>query len=307
MRSAGRIAIVLCLLAAKAEARNIYVDNLAGDDKNSGTHTRGAGDATGPVRTIAKALRLSQEGDRVVLARNDVPYHESVSLVGARHGGSDPTIPFVLDGNGATLDGTSPVPNDQWTHYRDNIFCFRPKSLVKAVLFYRGRSIWPLPLPRGAELPPRLEPMQWCVLEGAIYFAVEHDKLPPDYKLSYAELPTGITLYQVRQAVVCNLTVQGFQADGVSATVGARDVVLRNVTCTGNGRRGVCVGGGAEVAVESCNLFGNGLAQLLTCASSETHLLSSTLSGDTAAGWIDQGGRVYLGSKRVSGGMKEIK
>ncbi len=69
MRRACWAAMVLCLLAAKADARNIYVDNLAGDDKNSGLHPRGVGDATGPVRTIAKALRLSQAGDRMVLSK----------------------------------------------------------------------------------------------------------------------------------------------------------------------------------------------------------------------------------------------
>ncbi len=227
--------------------------------------------------------------------------------MGTRHSGAGPSFPFIFDGNGATLDGSSPIPGDAWTHYRDNIFCFRPRSLAGAVLFYHGRSILPLPLPRGTAYPPRLEPMQWCVLEGAIYFAVERDKLPADYKLSYAELPTGVTLYQVRQAIVGNLTIQGFQADGVSATVGARDVVLQNVTCTANGRRGVCVGGGAEVVIDACKLFGNGKAQLLTSANSETHLLTTTLLGDTAAGWVDQGGRVWLGSKRVSGGMEEIK
>ena len=80
---------------------------------------------------------------------------------------------------------------------------------------------------------------------------------------------------------------------------------MQNVTCTANGQRGVCVGGGADVAIDACKLFGNGHAQLLTCVNSETHLDSSTLSNDTAAGWVDQGGRVYLGTKRIEGGMKE--
>lgn len=300
-------AILLCLLAARATARDIFVDNLAGDDKNSGAHARGVGDAGGPVRTIAKALRLARAGDRVVLAKNDEPYHECVSLAGARNSGLAPGAPFVFDGNGATLDGTAAVPDDGWTHYRDNIFRFRPRSLVRAELFVHGRSIAPLPLPRGASIPPRLEPLQWCAAEGAIYFATEHGKLPPDYRLRYAELATGVTLYDVRQMVVRNLTVRGFQADGVSATVGAREVVLQNVTCTANGRRGVCVGGGADAVIDACNLFGNGQAQLLTCTNSETHLVSSTLSNDTAAGWVDQGGRVYLGAKRIEGGMKEIR
>ena len=106
--------------------------------------------------------------------------------------------------------------------------------------------------------PPRLKPLQWCAIEGAVYFAVQPSRLPPDYKLSYAELPTGITLYQVDQVVIRNLTIRGFQADGVAAAVGARNVVLDNVTCTANGQSGVCVQGGAQVEIDSCKLAGNG-------------------------------------------------
>jgi hypothetical protein len=307
MRSAYWAAFVVCLLAGRAAARDIFVDNIAGDDRNTGLHARGVSDLTGPVRTIAKALRLSEAGDRVSLAKNDEPYHECVSLLGTRHSSFAQMMPFVIEGNGATLDGSSPIPRDGWTHYRGDIFSFRPKTLTQAVLFAQGRAIAPLPLAQGTAFPPRLEAGQWCALEGAIYFAVDRQKLPPDYRLSYAELPTGISLYRVQQVLIRNLTIKGYQADGVSAAAGAREVVLRNVTCTANGQRGVCVGGAAQVTLDGCKLFGNGESQLMTSANSETHLSSSELSGDTAPGWADQGGRVYLGAKRISGGMKEMK
>ena len=216
-------------------------------------------------------------------------------------------MPFILDGNGATLDGSAAIPAEGWTHFRDNIFRFRPKTLIQPVLFLNGRAIPPLPLPPATAYPPRLKPLEWCAIEGAIYFAVEASRLPPDYKLSYAELPTGITLYQVDQVVIRNLTIRGFQADGVAAAVGARNVVLDNVTCTANGQSGVCVRGGAQVEIESCKLAGNGQSQLLTLPNSETHLLASELANDTARGWVDQGGRVYLGSKRIEGGRKAIR
>ena len=78
------------------------------------------------------------------------------------------------------------------------------------------------------------------------------------------------------------------------------------MTCTANGQSGVCVQGGAQVELESCKLAGNGQSQLLTLANSETHLFASELTNDTARGWVDQGGRVYLGPKRVEGGRKAI-
>ena len=311
MRKACWVVMLSCLLIRPAAARDIFVDNAGGDDKHKGLHAENHGDTGSPVRTIAKALRLAGEGDRIVLAKSGQPYRECVSLVGTRHSGLSPRMPFILDGNGATLDGSAPIPAEDWTHFRDNIFRFRPKSLFQPVLFLSGRSIPPLPLPQATANPPRLKPRQWCAIEGAIYFAVEASRLPSDYKLSYAELPTGITLYQVDQVVIRNLTIRGFRADGVAAATGARNVVLDNVTCTANGQSGVSVGGGAQVEIESCKLAGNGGAaaggaQLLTLPNSETHLLASELADDTARGWVDQGGRVYLGSTRIEGGKKVI-
>jgi len=300
-------AIAICLLVRQAAARDIFVDNVAGDDKNVGWRAQNQGDTSSPVRTIAKALRLARAGDHIVLANSAQPYRECVALVGTRHSGAAPRLPFVLDGNGATLDGSAPIPAEGWTHYRDNIFRFRPKSPGRPVLFFGGRAIPPLPLPQGTDNPPRLEPLEWCAIEGAIYFAVQSNRLPPDYKLRFAELPTGITLYQVDQVVIRNLTIQGFRADGVAAAVGARNVILDRVTCTANGQSGVCVQGGAQVEIESCKLVGNGQSQLLTLPNSETHLLASELANDTARGWVDRGGRVYLGPKRIEGGKQTIR
>ena len=283
------------------------MDNVGGDDKNNGLHAENHGDTASPVGTIAKALRLARAGDHIMLAKTSQPYRECVSLVGTRHSGAAHLMPFIFDGNGATLDGSAPIPAEGWTHFRDNIFRFRPKTLIQPVVFLRGRSLRPLPLPPATAFPPVLKPLQWCAIEGAIYFAVEPTRLPPDYKLRYAEMPTGITLYQVEQVVIRNLTIRGFQADGVAAAVGARDIVLENVTCRNNGQSGVSVRGGAQVLIEACKLAGNGQSQLLTLPNSETHLSASTLAGDTAQGWVDRGGRVYLESKKVEGGMKSIE
>jgi hypothetical protein len=307
MRTACWVVFVACLLLRQAAARDIFVDNLGGDDKCSGLHTRPQADASGPVRTIAKALRLAQAGDHVVLAKSAQPYHECVSLVGTRHSGAGRLMPFVLDGNGAVLDGSTPIPVEGWSFYRDNIFRFRPQATSGPILFLNGRALHALPLPQTTAVPPRLKPLQWCVLEGAIYFAVEPSRLPPDYKLNYTELPTGITLYQVEQVVIRNLVIRGFRADGVAAAVGARNVVLEKVVCTANGQSGVCVQGGAKVEIASCKLAGNGRSQLLTLANSETRLLASELINDTARGWVDEGGRVYLGATRIEGGRKAIR
>src|SRR5262245_55566178 len=89
-------------------ARDIYVSNTAGDDRSRGYEPESLYAGGGPVRTIAKALRIASTGDRIVIANTDVPYHESLSLVGERHSGY-PHEPFTIEGNGAVLDGSDRV------------------------------------------------------------------------------------------------------------------------------------------------------------------------------------------------------
>ncbi len=127
-----------------------------------------------------------------------------------------------------------------------------------------------------------------------------------DYRLSFAAMQTGITLYQVEGVAIADLIVQGFQVDGIAALDDARNITLRAVACRNNGRNGFAVGGACQVALTSCTAAGNGAAQLFTANYSETHLRDCRLLGDTAPGWVDAGGRVYLGDKLARGGRESI-
>lgn len=79
------------------------------------------------------------------------------------------------------------------------------------------------------------------------------------------------------------------------------------VTCRNNGGNGFAVGGACQIAFDSCTAGGNGAAQLFTANYSEAHLRGCRLLGDTAPGWIDAGGRVYLGDALVHGGRESVK
>ena len=59
--------------------------------------------------------------------------------------------------------------------------------------------------------------------------------------------------------------------------------------------------------VDACLVGNNGRAQLLSFPLSETHVRNSKLLGNTAPAWVDRGGRFYLGTERVEGGLEEIK
>lgn len=304
MRTLGSLCILLLLCSRPAMARDVFVDNVAGDDRATGRQPQGTSDMDGPVKTIAKALGLAATGDTIVLAKTDQPYRESVSLVGSRLSGIAQQL-FVIRGNGAILDGSAPVPADAWQHYDGPVFRFRPPQMGSPQFFLDDRPAAQVVAGRKSKGPPELQPRQWCLLDGEIYFCVDMQKLPGDYKLSYSFLQTGITLFQVNYVRITDLTVQGFQLDGISLQNSARNVSLVNVTCRGNGRSGIAVGGASFVDISRSLLGNNGQAQLLTLPYSETHVRESHLLSNTAPGWVDRGGRVYLGDKRMEGGLDE--
>jgi hypothetical protein len=274
-------AILSLLLAAPVFARDIYVNNLAGNDAKDGLAASSVDAETGPVRTIRRALRHAETSDRIVLANTGEPYRESISLVG-RHSGV-PYAPFEIVGNGAILDGSLPVPADAWEFSRGEIFRFQPPHLSAAQQLFRDG----LPLTRGpgptleGRLPP-LAPLHWRYFDGAIEFRPEKDHLPMSYDLTYAALPVGITLYQVKYVTISDLTVQGFRLDGINAHDSAFAVRLIGITARGNGRSGISIGGSSQVEIEGSLVGNNGAAQVRTEGWSHTKIINSTLLDNTA-------------------------
>jgi hypothetical protein len=291
---------------ASVQARNIYVNNTGGDDRYTGREAGTVGDTSGPVRSIAKALRLAQPGDHVVLADTGQTYHESVSVVGARMSGYA-GHPFVIEGNGAVLDGSALVRPDTWQSAGGAIFFFRPPLSAHQQLLLDGKPAARVAVSQTATKPPALEAKQWCLCDGKVYFCVEPTKLPQDYRLSYAALQTGITLYHGENVEIKNLKVQGFQLDGINVQNSARRIHLSVVTCQFNGRAGVVSGGASQVELDGCRLAGNAVAQLLTQPQSETHVWGSDLPNEMAPAWADQGGHVWLGDAAIQGGREAIK
>jgi hypothetical protein len=284
--------LLVLLTATQVAARDIFVDNVAGDD-----HSRGLQSATigsdGPVRTIARALALALPRDRIMLANTGQPYRESISLVGGDHSGV-PYEPFVLDGNGATLDGTALVPPSAWEFAGvGDVFRFRPPKMAHQLLYLEGRPLVRVPLAPGAEALPALAPLEWCLWRGQVYFRIEEGKWIDDYALSHTLLPVAITLYHVRNTIVTNLVVQGFQLDGIHA----HDVdacTLQAVTSRGNGRSGITVTASSRVAIEGCLVGDNGEAQLLAEGHSKTIVRGSELLENTAPAIVRAGGLVAV-------------
>jgi hypothetical protein len=288
----GFFSLGLWFLATSAVARDIFVDNVNGDDRRQGSSPSVAGQAGGPCRSIGRALQLVRSGDRVVVAKTDQPYRESITLQAAAHSGTSQQ-PFELVGNGAILDGTEPVPATAWEHVHGDVFRFRPARSSFQMLYLGQR-----PAPRRSvdqdEGLPVLEPLEWCLYDRHVYFRAEPKKILSEYPLSCGSLTVGITLYEVRQVVIRDLIVQGFQLDGINAHDNAVDCKLLNVTCRGNGRSGISIGGASRIQAVDCLVGDNGVAQIRTEGECRAELVHCELLANTAPGLVKEGGEVVV-------------
>ncbi len=294
MRYASVVVIVWLGLAASTSARDIFVDNVAGDDRFDGALASTGSGGSGPIRTIACALRKAQKADRIVLAATGQPYRESLTLQAGRHSGIT-GHPFEIVGNGAILEGAGPVPSDAWEHADGGVFRFAPPRMSYQMLFLDGQPADRVTVTRSTLNLPELKPLQWCLFERQIYFRPEAGRLPDSYELQYADLPVGITLYEVRNVVIRDLIVQGFQLDGVNAHDSAFNVTLSALTCRGNARSGISVGGASRVRIEDCLCGNNGDAQVRTEGHSHTQIVNCELLDDTAPPLKNEGGTVTNG------------
>jgi hypothetical protein len=269
------ISLVLC--AAPATARDLFVNNVTGDDRLDGSALTRRERFVGPLKTINRALRLANKGDRIVLANNDEPYRESISFNSGRHTG-DGLQPFTLVGNGAVLDGSVPIPSRAWEHYQGDVFRYRMRWVGHHQVFLNDRPAVRRPGAIPRKKPPTLQPLEWDMVGEWVYVCVEPSRVPEDYALSHTTLQTGITLYQVHDFVIEDLYVQGFRIDGVHANDNVHNCRLERLTCRGNGRSGIFVGGYSRgVVVQSCLVGNNGEAQLLSRPSAEVIVRDSKI------------------------------
>jgi hypothetical protein len=279
---------LLVALIPSAQARDIYVNNTTGDDRRMGTLPESQGEL-GPCRTIAKALRIAKPTDRIVLAATNSPYRESITLQGARHSGID-RFPFVIVGNGATLDGTMSLEGADWEYVGQDTFRTRPPLMSHQQLFLDGQ-------PAARNQPadpkyPKLAAREWCLVDGWIYFRVDQGKLPESYNLSCCGEQVGITLYDVHDVIVEDLVLRGFQLDAVNCHDNVRRTDLVRLTTTNNGRSGISIGGASRVRIDTCTSAGNGEAQVRLEGYCIVELLDNVLDAGTAPGVVREGGRI---------------
>lgn len=284
--------VFLAVVCSTASARDLYVDNAAGDDRNNALERTSSLEG-GPARTIQRALQLAEPGDLVHLIPNDEPYRETVSLSGGNNSGFT-VRPFTIVGHGAVLDGSRLVPGRDWESMRTDLYRFRLPRGGYHRLFLDGKPAVRVPIDASLGQLPQLKPLEWYSHSGYVYFRTEKDKLPREYALSYAALPVGISLYQVKNVTVLDLTVQGFQTDGVNAHDSVKNARLAGLILRGNGRAGLAVGGSSTVEADGCLFGDNGESQVHLGGYGTLSLQLCDLLETSAPKIARRGGRLYL-------------
>ena len=286
-----------CLPPTNAD--DIYVSNILGNDRFDGAKALPESDNSGPLQTISRALRLANRGDHIVVHETGEPYRECLTLMGARHSGTA-LRPFTISGNGAVLDGSVPVPDHRWAHYRHTIFRYRPVRQTFIQLFYDDKPLTEVRVPAGAAKIASLKPLEWCLFENYVYFRAEKDKTPSDYQLTQTGDVAGITLYRVRNVVLADLVVQGYQLDGVNAHDGAEGVHFERLTCRGNGRSGISIGGASGVSLRNCLIGNNGRAQLRTEGPARVEVAESEILDNTAPPFVNEGAELVVDGRPLA-------
>jgi hypothetical protein len=253
------LAIVLSIgLSTTSFAGDLFVDNVGGDDRNNGSQPLGGAAESGPLKTISRALWIAHAGDRIVLTKNAEPYREMVCVIGPRNSAFE-DLPFVIEGNGAVIDGSGLINPEDWDHAFGDVFEVRFRYMAFPLLLEADK-----PLPRmkvvSANDLAKLQVGEWASFGGKVYFRPAADRGLHTYPLAGASLATGITLFQVSGVQIRNLTVQGFRIDGISAPDAAEGVLLERVVSRANGRSGLSTGGTSKVVALGSQMAENGAA-----------------------------------------------
>ncbi len=284
------------LVASPAAARQLYVSNAAGDDRNHGLSPAGGSEGNGPLRTIRRAVQLSRPGDEIVIENTGLPYRESITLDGRRGSGST-TWPLIISGHGAVLDGSIPVPQGAWEHYEGDLFRFTPRRQTYLRLFLKNRALAEKRAEPGGLSPPPVQPLQWCLWNTQVYFRVEPGRVPDSYQLTQTGQAAGLTLHAAHDVEIRDLLIQGYQLDGVTVHDLVQRVVLSNLECRGNGRSGISVEGASQVVIHECRLNDNGRGQLRVAAPAVVEVFASKIQDSGVPPFLGQGGRLLVDGK----------
>lgn len=278
MQRAALVGLAMCLWVTSVYGRPIFVDNQSGSDGFDGYAPTAQTQLTGPVQSLRQALRLAQRGDEIILANTGLPYSESLTLSGGRHSGFS-SQPFMIRGNGAVLNGTAELPPDGWQRQRDGLWRLSLTRKGNYRFFHEGQPVAEQPMTTSTWKPEDLAIDHWTSHRGAVLFHFDDQRTPITERWSYAAIDFGISLVDVRNVHIQDLTIVGYRVDGINADNSCREITLENVTLENHGRAGLAVGGSSHAKVINGRINYNGHHSVLITERGGVQLEACDLGG----------------------------
>ena len=274
LRLACGVACLVALWSMDLRAETLYVNNITGEDSYDGRAAEAINEFNGPFRTIRHALEKARAGWTIVIADSGEPYREAISVSGTQLGRSV-DLPLRIVGNNAVISGERLLTIEDWTLVGRDLWKFSPPRKGWYLLMIDGRPAPEVPCAKDALDRPALRPGQWCAYKGDIYFQGDAQRHPVFLAMSYAAEQTGLTLYEARNVMISDLTIQHFRIDGISVQDRCRDVTLVNVHSLENGRAGLAVGGSSRILFRAGELNRNRLADIVVTDLGEANVQES--------------------------------
>ncbi|MCX6910451.1 MAG: HEAT repeat domain-containing protein [Verrucomicrobia bacterium] len=253
--------------------RDLRVDSTKGDDAS----------ATGPFKTIARAIKLAAPGDTIHLAPGR--YRESAAF---HDKSGEPGRPITLDGHGGTLDGGEPLKPGDWETvspglYRNrNLLRVDPANLMRWFFVFDGKMNHMGRTSKGPSQPLKkaeeLAAGEWTYvpdapivrkseggkpwdarqLKGAFYIKIDPAKTLADYRIEAPIRSNGVSLSgRCEHLVIRNVTSTHVHNDGYNIHGYSRDILLENVKAIDCGDDGVSAHDDCQIRVNGLVSSGN--------------------------------------------------
>jgi hypothetical protein len=280
-----------------APGRHWYVNPDTGDDRHNGL-APAASDSKGPLRTIARAIRLAGPGDTIDLAK--AVYHEPIGFYGKKSGASG--RPITVDGHDAVICGSAPLAPRDWQQVGPGLY--RNATLFRTVLHSswefvaRFSFIFDGKLQRMShsvkapkvpwKTPAELQPGQWTYRQDdadAYYIKIDPAKALADYRIEVPVMVSGVQIDgSIAHLVFKNLTVTHVINDGFALRTSppggkVYDIRYENIRAVDNCDDGFSAHGDCEVQLDGfyCEGCSTGIATSGT--SVNNHVVTRNIHG----------------------------
>lgn len=259
------ILIALLLVSGIVSGRDIYVNNIAGDDANSGDSESVA------IRTIAKAQVMLNAGDTIHLCKTGQVYRE---VFGFSKLTGKPDAYVTVDGHGATVSGSDKIIDSEWELvspglYKNNTiydkFKFNKEIIWRFFFVFDDKMNRMGTCMKGKSIPLKapgdLQEKEWTFVteEKAFYLKIDPVKKLSDYNIEIPVRSNGVSIHNdTDYLIVRNLTATHVYNDGYGLSGEGRNILLENIQSIDCGDDGISAHGNSGAKIKGFHSNGNG-------------------------------------------------